>query len=160
MAGVVDATRFAREEAGAVTTGTYFAGRKGQQDATLACPSARECPPSGNVTKRQSMAYKRMNFRPVALLIAVVVALVAVGVGWGSSASSRHLTAPQRVDFKPGALAVGTRITCASHGYRIAIRVPRRGHLAAGSSDWGPHAADLRLTTRLNGAVHAVCSYH
>lgn len=65
----------------------------------------------------------------------------------------------QRIDFKPGALAVGSPVTCVSKGHHIVIKVPSAGHSAAGASDFGGNPALISLETRRDGSVLAVCSH-
>src|SRR3954469_1295916 len=102
-----------------------------------------------------------MNARLFAPAVAAAFALIALATGCGGAkAGLQRLTAGQRVDYEPGALAVGSRVACVKGQYRIVVRVPSRGHNAAGVSDFGDHATEISLRTRSNGSVRAVCSYN
>jgi hypothetical protein len=99
----------------------------------------------------------KMNFRFLALVLSLAVVALATGCG-GSKSRSHRLTAGQRIIFKPGALAVGSPVSCTSQDRHIVIRVPSAGHSAGGASDFGGHPALISLETRRNGSVLAVCS--
>ena len=95
-----------------------------------------------------------MNWRLLTLAVVVAIALTALATGCGGSKATIHrLTPGQRVDFKPGALAVGSRVGCIKSVYRVVVRVPSRGHIVTGDSDNGPHATEIRLRTRRDGSV-------
>src|SRR5438874_1945723 len=101
-----------------------------------------------------------MNGRILTLALAVVVVLMAVVTGCGGSKVVSHrLTPGQRIDFKPGAVEVGSPISCVKRFYHTVVRVPKRGHRMVGVSDFGPHSTQITLRTLPDGSVLAVCSY-
>ena len=91
------------------------------------------------------------------LVLLALVAAVALGAAPGSNAAPR-IKPGQHVVFKPGVLKVGTPVVCTSHGRRVVVRVPSRGHSMVRISDWaGGGSTTLWLTTRANGSVVADC---
>lgn len=93
------------------------------------------------------------------LTFAAAAALLSAVTGCGGSkAASHRLLAGQQLSFKPGAISVGSQVSCVTHVYHLDARVPAYGHAAGYASDWGGHSAAIRLTRRRNGSVLAVCS--
>lgn len=71
-----------------------------------------------------------------------------------------HLTGGQSHVFDPGAIKIGDRIVCASHGARAGVLVPKRGQSVVGTAATGGAiraAATIHLTTRADGSVVARC---
>lgn len=92
------------------------------------------------------------------LSLLALVAAVALGTARASNDPPHSLKAGQRVVFKPGVLKVGSPVVCASHGKRVVVRVPSRGHSMVRISDWASGGSTtLWLTTRANGSVVADC---
>lgn len=94
------------------------------------------------------------------MTVVLALALIALVTGCaGSKADLHRLSAGQRIDFKPGALAAGSPVTCVSQDHHIVIKVPSAGHSAGGASDFGGNPALISLETRRDGSVLAVCSH-
>jgi hypothetical protein len=95
----------------------------------------------------------------IAQLAALVVAATTAGAGAasGSTVAPPSLKGGQRVVFRAGVLSVGRTVACASHGIRVAARVPHRGKGVVTIGDGTKGSATLRLTTRADGSVVANC---
>lgn len=91
-------------------------------------------------------------------LLTLVAAAAGVSVAGASLAAPHSLKVGERVVFKAGTLKPGIPVACVSHNKRVVVRVPSRGQSMVRISDWaGGGSTTLRLTTRANGSVVAVC---
>lgn len=71
--------------------------------------------------------------------------------------SPPELEGGQRVVFRAGVLSVGRTVVCTSHGVRVVARVPHRGKGVVTIGDGMKGSATLRLTTRADCSVVAIC---
>jgi hypothetical protein len=89
--------------------------------------------------------------------LAVAAATAGVGVASGSTAGPPTLKGGQQIVYRARALSVGRTVACMSHGVRVVARVPHRGKGVVAIGDGMKGSATLRLTTRANGSVIAIC---
>jgi hypothetical protein len=94
---------------------------------------------------------------PQVAALALAVATVGVAAASGSIAAPLSLKGGQRVVFRSGVLTVGRTVACTSHGIRVVARVPHRGKGLVTIGDGMSGSATLRLTTRADGSVVAIC---
>ena|SRR6266849_4203782 len=90
--------------------------------------------------------------------IAAVAAVTLLSAAGGAAAApAPHLKSGQRIVFPAGALRVGSKVFCASHGIHMVARVPKRGRAVAKIAHGSQSSATLDVRTLADGRVIANC---